>query len=205
MKEKMLAVLKLVLAILLLPFVIGITAAFWNALSLTPAPIPSTFGWGVVMYLVLHILLYQPAQVFDTGKKMAETAIGFVAPFFKVAGFCIPIFTILTFVVYMAARKIWPQLEGYFGCFVFVAAFTLTMHLVMTANALKGKQAGWLKENYFFAIFAIYIINIMIVGAAFNLLTTDFYFTDFMKSAGQKAGAIYTASFKQLFEVRAVR
>jgi len=205
LKDKILAVLKLLLAILLVPFVIGITAALWNALSLTAAPVPSAFGWGVVMYLVLHILLYQPSQVFDTGKKITETAIGFLAPFFKVAGFCIPIFTILTFVVYVMVLKIWPQVEEYFGCFVFVAAFMLTMHLVMTANALKGKQAGWLKENYFFAIFAVYIINIMIVGAAFNLLTADFYFTDFMKSAGRKAGAIYTASFKQLFEVRAVR
>lgn len=202
MKEKILAVLKLFMAILSLPFVIGMTAAFWGSLRLTHAPIASAFGWGVVVYLILHILLYQPSQVFDTGKKIAETAMGVFAPLFKMAGFCVPIFTILSFLAYFLAGRMRPQIEPYLGCFVFVAAFTLTMHLVMTANALRGKQAGRLKENYFFAIFVIYIINIMIVGGAFNLLTADFYFTDFMKSAAQKAGAIYTASFKQLFEVR---
>ncbi|MDD5019607.1 MAG: hypothetical protein PHH75_06985 [Candidatus Omnitrophica bacterium] len=205
MKEKILAVLKLFLAILLLPFVIGITAAFWGSLRQTETVIPSAFGWGVVVYLILHILLYQPAHIFDTGKKITEKAMGFLSPLFKVAGFCVPTFTILSFLAYFLAKKIWPQMEACFGCFVFLAAFTLTMHLVFTANALKGKSAGWLKENYFFAIFSIYIINMIIVGAAFNLLTGDFYFTDFMKSAGQKAGAIYTASFKQLFEIQDVR
>lgn len=201
MKDKIFAVLKLFLAILLIPFVIGVTAAFWASLRQMQGVIPSSFGWGVVVYLILHILLYQPSQVFDAGKKIAEKAFGFLSPLFKVAGFCVPIFTMLAFIAYFVALKIWPQVEEYFGCFVFVAAFALMMHLVMTANALKGKSAGWLKENYFFSIFSIYIVNIMIVGAAFNLLTADFYFTDFMKDAGHKAGAIYTASFKQLFDV----
>lgn len=201
MKEKLLAVLKLFLALLLLPLVIGVTASFWQALGLAESRVVSAFGWGVVVYLILHILLYEPAQVFDSGKKITEKAMGFFSPLFKMAGFCLPVFTILSFLLYFLLVKIWPGLEEYFQCFVFAASFSLTMHLVMTANSLKGKQAGWLKEDYFFAIFFIYIINMLIVAGFFSLLTYDFSFVDFVKHAGQKSGAIYTASFRQLFDV----
>jgi len=201
MKDKTLAVLKLILALLLLPVVIGVTASFWQSLRLTEPQVSSAFGWGVVVYLILHILLYQPAQVFDTGKKITEKAMSFFSPFFKVAGFCVPIFTVLSFVLYFLAGRIWPWMEAYFPCFVFIGSFTLTMHLVFTANALKGKQAGCLKENYFFAIFFIYLINMMIVAGLFSFLTMDFSFVDFVKFSAEKAHAIYTASFRQLFEV----
>lgn len=205
MREKIFAVLKLCSAILLLPLVIGITASFWQSFKQLDGSVVSAFGWGVVAYLLLHIVLYQPAKVFDTGQKMAEKAMGFFAPLFKAAGLCVPIFTILSFILYLLSTRIWPQVKDYFSVFVFLASFTLTMHVVFTANALKGKSAGWLKENYFFALFFIYIINMLIIAAAFNVLSGDFSFIDFINSAWIKAYAIYTASFRQLFEVEGRR
>lgn len=190
--------MKLFLAVLLLPLVIGVTISFWENLGLVRSAVASAFGWGVVSYLMLHILLYQPSQVYDTGKKITEKAIGFLAPMFKVAGFCIPIFTIFSFIAYFLASLAWKN-YNLFPYFSYLAAFTLTMHIVMTANALKGKQAGWLKENYFFPMFLIYIVNILIVAAAFTLLSADFSFLECWRRMTDVAGLIYTASFRQLF------
>lgn len=200
MRDKLLAILKLFLALLLLPVAISVTVSFWESLSLLKPSLVSAFGWGVVSYLILHILLYEPAQVFDTGKKIAEKALGFFSPLFKMAGFCVPIFTILSFVVYYAVSLIW-QGDDLFKYFVFIAAFTFTMHFVFTANALKKKQAGAMKENYFFSMFIIYIVNMLIIAGAFTLLTKEFFFFDFWKRTMEIAGAIYTASFRQLFDV----
>ncbi|MFH0877232.1 MAG: hypothetical protein V1863_03300 [Candidatus Omnitrophota bacterium] len=196
----MLAVLKLFLAFLLLPIVIGITIAFLDSLREMKTSVAAAFGWGVVVYLILHILLYEPATVYDTGKKIAEKAMSFFSPLVKVAGFCVPIFTILSFVAYFFASVIWKQ-SNFFGYFVFLASFMLTMHLVFTANSLKGKQAGAMRENYFFALFIIYIVNILIVAGAFSLLSYDFSFLSFIRKVGHAAGAIYTVSFRQLFDV----
>ncbi len=204
MKERILSVLKFILAVLLLPLTIGLTASFWENLRLVRSSVSGAFGWGVVSYLILHILLFEPAQVYDTGKKITEKTAGFLFPMFKVAGFCFPIFTILSFLVYFPVSRIWKEFD-LFPFFVFIAAFTFTMHLVFTANALKGKQAGWLKENYFFSIFFIYIINMLIVAGAFTLLTDEFSFLDFWRKAAAIAGAIYTASFRQLFVVEGRR
>ncbi|HQP91699.1 MAG TPA: hypothetical protein PLU24_03395, partial [Candidatus Omnitrophota bacterium] len=147
MKDRLLSVLKFFLAILLLPVVIGVTVSFLESLAGLNKSISSAFGWGVVSYLILHILLYEPAQVFDTGKKITEKTIGFLSPWVKIAGFCLPFFTIISFILYYLASLIWKEAD-LFPYFVFLAAFTFTMQMVFTANSLKKKQPGWLKENY---------------------------------------------------------
>jgi len=200
MKDKALSILKFVLAILLLPVVISVTVSFLENISALSRNISSAFGWGVISYLILHILLYEPTQVFDTGKKLTEKTIGFLSPWMKAAGFCLPIFTLLSFVVYYFASLIWKQYE-LFPYFVFLASFTFTMHMVFTANSLKKKQPGWLKENYFVSIFSIYIVNILIIALAFSFLYHEFSLSVFFARLGDVAGAIYTASFRQLFVV----
>ncbi len=202
MKDRLLSIFKLVLALLLLPIVIGVTASFMQNLGAMSQGVSFAFGWGVVVYLILHILLYEPTQVFDASKKMAEKTIGFLSPWAKVAGFCIPFFTILTFVAYYFASLFWKRLN-LFPYFTFFASLTFTMHMVFTANALKKKQPGMLKENYFFSIFSIYIVNIFIIAGAFHFLSGDFSFANFLSKCGHLSGAIYTASFKQLFVVKA--
>lgn len=201
MKARFLSILKLVFAVLLLPVVIGVTVSFLENLHFMKRNVYASFGWGVVAYLILHILLYQPAQVYDTGKKISEKALGFFSPLVKVAGFCVPIFTILSFLAYYLASLIW---KGYdlFSYFVFIAAFTFTMHLVFTANSLKGKNAGNMMENYFFSIFLIYIVNIFVIAGILSLLSSDFNFLDFFRRCMVVAAAIYTASYRQLFEIR---
>jgi len=200
LKDRFLSILKFILAVLLLPLVISITVSFLNSLRSMDSVVCAAFGWGVVVYLILHILLYEPSVVYDAGKKISEKAMTFFSPLAKVAGFCVPIFTILSFAAYYAASLIWKECD-LLPSFAFLASFTLTMHLVFTANSLKRKQPGDLKENYFFSIFIIYIVNMLIVAGAFALLSQEFSFLSFVKRCGEVAAAIYTASFRQLFDV----
>ena len=204
MKDKLLSILKFILAVLLLPIVIGVTKSFFENLRSMDASVSLSFGWGVVAYLILHILLYEPTQVFDASQKMTEKTIGFLSPWVKIAGFCVPFFTILSFIIYYFASLVWKKAD-LLPYFSFFASFTFTMHMVMTANSLKKKQPGWLKENYFFSIFIIYIVNMLIVAGAFAFLSQEFYFSSFIKGCGEVAAVIYTASFKQLFDVEGRR
>jgi hypothetical protein len=201
LKDKLLSVFKFVLAILLLPFVIGVTAAFMRGVTSIDGLIASAFAWGVVAYLILHMMFYQPSQVFDAGKQMSEKALGFMPPVIKVTGFCIPFFTILAFVLYIPVSKFWDPRES-FPSFIFLAAFAFTMHMVFTANALKGKSAGWLKENYLLSIFLIYIVNMTIIAVAFSFLVTDFSLGGFFTELRDASLGIFRAVFEQLFVVR---
>lgn len=200
MKDKILSLFKFVLAILLLPLMISMTGAFWNNLCLVKAGICSAFGWGVASYLILHILLFEPVEVFDKGKKISEKALGFFTPVFKVTGYCVPLFTILSFIFYVLASHFWKGID-LLPFFVFLAAFTFAMHITLTARALRKKSPGVLKENYLFSIFFVYFVNIVILAAAFDFLTQDFSFLNFYNSAVMTAKSIYIAVFTQLFVV----
>jgi hypothetical protein len=204
LKERLLSVFKFILAVLLLPVVISVTVSFMENLRSSDAKVALAFGWGVIAYLILHILFYEPAQVFDTAKKMTEKAVGFLFPLVKIAGFCVPFFTIVAFVIYVPASKIWPQYD-LLPLFVFLASFFFTMHMVFSANSLKGKQAGWLKENYLLSIFLIYSVNLIIIACIFSFLVEYFSLSAFFQRIGEVAGAIYTASFEQLFDVERKR
>lgn len=201
---RILSVFKFILAVLLLPLVISVTVSFMENLRFSDAKVALAFGWGVIAYLIVHILFYEPAQLFESAKKMTEQTVGFLFPLVKIAGFCIPFFTIAAFLAYIPASKIWPQ-ANLLPLFVFLASFMFTMHMVFTANALKGKQAGWLKENYLLSIFLIYVVNLVIIAVAFSFLMSDFSLVEFFKRCGEVASAITTASFEQLFDVRKVR
>ncbi|MGE5280214.1 MAG: hypothetical protein ACM3L6_05690 [Deltaproteobacteria bacterium] len=200
MRDRLFSVLKLTLAILLLPIVVGVTAAFLDGLRATDARVAAAFGWGAIAYLILHIFFVPPAQVFDAGKKMSEEAVGFVFPLVKVAGFCIPIFTLIAFGLYALVAAAWKKADT-LPLFVFLASFTFTMHMVFSANALRNKKPGWLKENYLLAICTIYIVNMILIALAFSLLAPNFELADFFGRCGHVAGAIYSASWRQLFEV----
>lgn len=200
MRDRILSVVKFLFALLLLPVVIGVTASFADTLHQSSRLVAACFGWGALGYLILHILLYQPAQAFDTAKKMAEETVGFIFPLVKVAGFCIPFFTVVVLALSIPVEKFWPEYE-LFPVFASLASFTFTMHMVFTANALKGKQAGWLKENYFLQIFLIYVVNLSIIAVAFSFLMSEFLLGDFFQRWGDASGGIYMAVYKQLFEV----
>lgn len=200
MRDRILSLIKFLFALLLLPVVIGVTVSFTDTLRQGDSLIATSFGWGALAYLILHILFYQPTQVFDTAKKLTEETLGFVFPLIKVAGFCVPFLTVAVFVLYVPIAKLWPE-QDLFPLLASLASFTFTMHMVMTANALKGKQAGWLKENYFLQIFLIYAANLTIIAVAFSYLS-DFSLAGFFERWGDVAGGIYTAVYRQLFEVQ---
>ncbi|MFH1692090.1 MAG: hypothetical protein ABIC68_05950 [Candidatus Omnitrophota bacterium] len=200
MKDKLLSIFKFVLAILLFPLMISTTGAFWNNLCFVGAGISSAFGWGVASYLILHILLFEPVEVFDKGKKISEKALGVFSPLFKVTGYCVPLFTILSFIFYVLASHFWKGIE-LLPFFTFLAAFTFAMHIALTARALRKKTPGVLKENYLFSIFFVYLVNIVILAAAFNFLTQAFSFLDFYQNSVLSAKSIYVTVFTQLFVV----
>lgn len=201
MKDKILSVFKFILAVLLFPVVIGITQAFLKNFYLIKGGCASAFGWGVASYLILHILLFEPVEVFDKGKKISEKAFGFFSPLFHVTGFCIPIFTILSFIFYILASHFWKETD-FFLFFTFLAAFTFTMHIALTARSLRKKNPGVLKENYIFSILFIYIINIVVLAGAYAFLKQEFSFSAFFNNAVDIIKAIYVAVFTQLFVVK---
>ena len=191
-------ILKFVFFILLLPFVVTSTIAFIRELNALPSDLVDFFVRGILIYLLIHVFIYEPQGVYQYGQNLVSAVFRFFSPLVKVAPFFLPIYSIIFLIVFYFAMLIFKSadLRHYF---MFLVSFTLTMHLVFTAKALRDKDSNAIKPHYFFGISVIYSVNIFILALMFDLILVDFSFPQFFNSATQMTGQIYSAAFHQLF------
>jgi hypothetical protein len=196
--------LKLIFAIIFFPILVAVSLSFSNELQKLNAHLVSSFIWGIFVYLVVHLLWYEPAPVYQKGQKITEVVFKFFSPLVKLASFFLPIFTIIILVAYyLLVMALKENLNpGYHSYFMFAVSFFMVMHIVFTAASLKSRQTDFLKANYFFAMEFIYIINIGIIAGMLSLIFKEFSFLSFFNGTCQITRDAFTAVCNQLFGVK---
>jgi hypothetical protein len=191
-----LLVLKLLLAAFSIPLIIGITIGFnQRVVTLEPKTL-EYFIAGIIAYLIMHLAIYKPKSFYAKGQRILQILFKFFAPLVNVAGYLLPIYSILIFVAYLIFSS------GYYidlDLVIFLIAFSFTMHLVMTAESLREKYTGLNKANYFFGFAIIYILNILMLAAALHFIFKQFSFLDFLNLSVKESWQIYAKVFNQLF------
>ena len=198
MKSKITAVLKFIVFLLLLPFVVISTRAFIRELNQLPSDLQESFILGILVYLLVHIFIYEPKPIYQYGQNGVTAIFQFFSPIVKVAPFVLPIFSIIFLLLFYFAMLIFDSAKLGQGL-IFLVSFTLTMHMVFTAKILRDKDSNVIKPSYFFSMSLVYSFNIFILALLFDLVLTDFSFYQFFMSSTQKTGEIYSSVFRQLF------
>ena len=199
MVNKLISILKLLIAILLLPVVVGTSFALAKEMNLSERFLVSSFLWGVFSFLLLYHLIWESEIVYKKGQRIVEVIFKFFSPLVKVASFCLPIYALLILITYWLLSALIPGLKNLVNYFIFFVSFSLTMHIVFTAESLKSRQSDFLKANYFFAMELIYLLNICLIAGLFNLALEGFSFLDFFRASCQNTQNIFLPVFNQLF------
>ncbi|HOW36566.1 MAG TPA: hypothetical protein PL155_09185 [Candidatus Omnitrophota bacterium] len=198
MKDKIINILKFVCFILLLPVVVTGTMAFIKGLEGLPYELTAFFVQGILIYLIIHVFLYEPKPVYQYGQNIMSAIFGFFAPLVKVAPFVLPIYSMIFLILFYLASLIFKSADiGHY--FMFLVSFTLTMHMVFTAKALRDKDTNVIKPNYLFAMSLIYVVDISIMALMLGLILADFSFPQFFSETTRMTGSVYHAVFFQLF------
>jgi len=121
-----------------------------------------------------------------------------MAPLVKVAPFALPIYTILFFCLYPLANLVFPSDQA-LVYLMFLAGFSIALHLVFGAKALKGKQGDFLKANYIFGFTIVYILNILLLALLFNLVLDKFSFVNFFNTSYIISRDMVVGAIKQIF------
>lgn len=204
MGNKITSILKFIFAVVFFPILVAVSLSFSNELQKLSPHLVSAFVWGVFTYLVIHLLLYEPAPVYQKGQKITEIVFKFFAPLVRLASFFLPIFTILLLLAFylltITLKK--PLRLEYQSYFMFFISLFMILHIVFTAASLRNRQTDFLKANYFFAMEFIYIINIGIIAGMFSLIFTEFSFLNFFNGACSITQNIFVVVFNQLFQVK---
>jgi hypothetical protein len=200
--NKLISILKLILAVFLFPVVAAVSLSFSKEIDTLQTNTVNYLLWGIFSFLILYHLLWEPEVIFKKGQRIVEIIFKFFAPLVRVASFCLPVYTILILIIYLLLSLIIPALKDFVNYFIFFASFFLTMHMVFTAKSLKSRESDFLKANYFFAMELIYIVNLAIIAGSFNLVFAEFSFLDFFRATCQNTQNIFSPAFNQLFMVK---
>ncbi|RKY32807.1 MAG: hypothetical protein DRP74_01810 [Candidatus Omnitrophota bacterium] len=190
--------IKLILGICLLPFVYGYTFSFLNELYLIDKLSQKIFWAGLVAFLIVYLFIWEPANIYLKGQRILQLVFNFFSPLVKVAPFLLPIYTIIIFILY-ATISFRFQSPAITNITLFLAGFSVGLHLIFSAKSMRTKQKDFLKANYIFGFPLIYLINLTILAFCFSLVFRTFSFATFINTAFQSGINIFSSIIKQLF------
>ena len=213
-------IIKFIIGILALPLACGVTSAFYrNAILINElAKNLNYFIWGIVIYVILHLLFYKPTYFYVLGHETVHAGMAWLfggkIKSFKVseeggsvatdksnavielAPYFIPIYAIIITVIYFVIASSYA-ING--SLFVFLIGFALAFHLISTIEIMKVKQPDMLKSGYFFSIIMVYMINIIVISVMFGLIFPGFSMKKFFVDSLMTSKYVYAAVIKQLF------
>ncbi|MCX5679220.1 MAG: hypothetical protein NTZ95_00865 [Candidatus Omnitrophica bacterium] len=213
-------IIKFVIGILAIPVAIGTTQAFYNNILLISelASSLNLFIWGIVAYVVLHLLFYKPTFLYVLGHEAVHAGTSWImggkVKEFKVSKeggavttdktnvlvelspYFVPIYAIVIAVIYFVVAASY-NING--ATFVFLIGFTLAFHIISTIEVMKIRQPDIVKSGYIFSIIFVYVLNIAVISFIFSLLFPAFKVKVFFTDAWISSGRMYIAIVKQLF------
>ena len=213
-------ILKFIIGILAIPVAIGTTQAFYNNIILIKelASSLNLFIWGIVTYVVLHLLFYKPTFLYVLGHEAVHAGTSWMMggriKSFKVSKeggavttdktnvlvelspYFVPIYAIVIAVIYFIVASSY-NING--GVFVFLIGFTLAFHIISTIEVMKIRQPDIVKSGYIFSIIFVYVLNIVVISLIFSLLFPSFKAKVFFIDVWASSGRMYVAIVRQLF------
>lgn len=212
--------IKFVIGVLVTPIAIGVTLAFYANFILIKELASSLnfFFWGILSYVLLHILFYKPTYLYVLGHELVHVGAAWLfggkIKSFKVSEegggvgtdksnvvielspYFIPIYAIIITVVYFVIASSYNINSA---TFVFLIGFALALHIISTIEVMKVRQPDIVKSGYFFSIVMVYIFNIIVISLLFGLIFPSFSIKKFFIDLYSVTKVIYTAIVKQLF------
>jgi hypothetical protein len=187
------AILKIFGFLLLLPLVMAFFIAFQTRVLSLPINKEVWVLWGAGTYVALNLFIYDFKNVYDFGRSLVEK----MFTFFKPAGYVIPVFSLFIIAIYiitlLMGKHSW---EPYF---IFAIAFSMAMHLVLTAHEIYQADNSVLKAHYFFVFGAIFIANLLIMSLLLAWAIPEYSLIEFFKSVCYQTSHLYHSVYKMLF------
>ena len=198
MREHFFNFLKLIFAFSLIPLTAIVTISFTKSLTgLTQAE--GHFFWmGILIYVIVHIFIAEPPRIYQFGQRLTASLLGFYPPLANVGSRIFPIYTLLNLISFYFIYLFYNKSE-YGIYFMFLAGFTLALHIVLTAKELREEGKSAFSPNYLLFIQFIYIFIIFLILVIFTLIIPKFSFSSFFYSTVESIKNSYTAIFHQLF------
>jgi len=194
----LLTLAKLILGLLLLPFVYSISVSFFNTLRSASQTALLYFFAGIFTLLAVHLFVWEPKIVYNAGQKLLVLIFSFIRPLLRIAPYVLPTYTIILFIIYSVVL-LFSKSQEILHYFVFFFGFSMSMHLVFSSRSLRTRRGDFLKANYIFGFCLIYMVNLLLVATFLNLVIADYSLIAFFRSSFRTGENILVVILAQLF------
>ncbi len=192
MKEILWSILKILGFVLILPLIIASVIAFQGQVLSLPMNKEVWLLWGAGIYIALHLFVYDFKDLYNLGNALIGKVISF-----KPVGYVLPLFTVLVIMVYVITL-----IFGKFSWqpyFLFAIAFTLAMHVVLTAREIYQADNTILKAHYLLVFGAVFVVSILIISLLLAWAIPEFSIVGFVKSLSSHTIHFYKSVYTALF------
>ncbi len=189
--------IKFVVGLLLLPPVYSFTVSFINELNSLKGNLALYFWGGLASFAIVYIFIYQPELIYNYGQEMVKVVFAFFKPLSAAAAYVVPIYTVILFLVYGVLVFI-SGAKGITEYFLLLIGFSWGLHLVFTAKALNSVKKDFLKADYIFGFFSVYLIDLVLVAFASSLTLRGFSFINFFAQSFQASADIFNVIFNKV-------
>ncbi len=197
MKEGFLAVLKFFLFLLLLPLIVSTAMAFQSEVLSLPVPKESWFLWGAGVFVLTFLFVYNFNEVYILGQTIVTNLLKFAQPLVQIGALIIPIYTVLIVCISLLLHVLGKA--GPFSFWIiFTLAFSVAMHLVVTAHQLYEADTSPLKSHYLLVFGLAFIANLCIMSLLIGLVIPEYSFLDFFNVLSHQAWASYYKIYRTL-------
>jgi hypothetical protein len=197
MSDGLLMLVKIALAVLLLPALWACGVVFHDYIASFPGAYGEFFFWGMFGFLMLFLFFYQFYGVYEFGQKIVTGAFQFMFPFSKVLVCAVPFYLTIILLLYtLVVNALGVKVSDHY--FMFFAGFFFSMHLILTAQDLQQQEKSFIKPTYLLMMSVSGIFLACITVLLFNLVFMKFTFPDFLQDFLSEAGSNYTRVVKVL-------
>ncbi|MCA9400440.1 MAG: hypothetical protein KC713_02345 [Candidatus Omnitrophica bacterium] len=190
MGEFILTVIKVLLTILLLPFVVTATVHFESQLTTYPSIYHTFFNWGLFAFVISYLFIYPFYGVYDFGQKAMQGMLKFTSPMHRFMAYLLPFYFLFAIGAYNIVIK-FLKVRSMDPYFVFFSGFVVAMHLVNTAQELQESEKSFFKPSYIFSMSFVYLGVILLAVLLFDFTLNKFTILTFLENVLDGAKDMY--------------
>lgn len=188
--------LKGLVSVLLFPFIFGLINSFIHSLAHLDLSLVKSFYWGVAVYLLVHLFLFEPLDFYKHTQKAVQYVFGFLAPLCRISYYLMPFWILVLWGLYFLIVKVIGNVEM-MPMFYFATSFIFVMHLVLVAAILRTEDIKGLLD-YLFVLFIVVVINVFLAAITLKIFKADISLVALAKGGVYGAQTMFQALSSQV-------
>jgi hypothetical protein len=183
---------------LLLPFLAALLVSFYNQILAIGNPKEKWLLYGTGLFVAVYLFVYNFKEVYEFGQNVVTKLLAFAKPIVNPAALVIPIYAVIFSIAYLILNAM-----NVLGKYEFIAVMTIsffwTMHVVLTAEQLRGEEKAAIKGGYFFGFSLALIFHVIIAALLLAMVMDEFLLVNFFKHLSGQTVDVYHSIYKLLF------